>query len=333
MRDYASLNGKKRYLAVRLELTKTKTQLRDETMIEDFDDFCLWMYVVVDDIWQAIKDRVKHRRQEALCSDGELLSMILIAECRGWDVETEALHHWQAHRDLFPHIPSQSRYNRRRRHLSGALKWIRQVVLEQIDVAQDPYCAVDSLPLAVVQFQHAPRASADWRCHEAQIGYVSSKKQSIYGYRLHHLVTLRGVIVDFMLVPAGYKDSEAAEEFLAAHSGRRVLADKGFVNHAVAERLADLYHVQLIAQTRKNQTQHPLPAALRQSIPHWREICETVHSQLAEQFHIQRNHARSFYGLCARLIAKITAHTCCVLLNRLFGEVDFLHIKPLAFPN
>ena len=23
-------------------------------MIEDFDDFCLWMYVLVDDLWQEI---------------------------------------------------------------------------------------------------------------------------------------------------------------------------------------------------------------------------------------------------------------------------------------
>jgi hypothetical protein len=259
--------------------------------------------------------------------------MILIAECMGWEVETEALNHWQRHRDLFPHIPSQSRYNRRRRYLSEVLKVIRHLLLQQIDVAQDPYCAVDSLPIPVVQFQHAPRASEDWRCHEAQVGYVSSKKQYIYGYRLHHLVTLRGVIVDFILVPAGYKDSEAMEEFLAAHAGRRVVADKGYVNQAVAERLAQLYGVHLLALTRKNQKKQPLPTPLRQVIPHWREICETVHSQLAEQFHIQRNRARSFYGLCARLIAKITAHTCCVFLNRLLGEVDFLRIKQLAFPN
>jgi len=40
--------------------------------------------------------------------------------------------------------------------LSDALKLIRQVLIQQLDVAQDAYCAVDSLPLAVVQFYHAP---------------------------------------------------------------------------------------------------------------------------------------------------------------------------------
>jgi hypothetical protein len=300
-------------------------------MIETFDDFCLWIYVLVDDVWREMQDGYKHRRQAPLCSDGELLSMILTSECVGWDVETEALQHWQAHRDLFPFIPSQSRYNRRRRALSDALKVIRQTLIQRLDVAQDVYCAVDSLPIAVVQFHSAPRDSRDWRAHEAQIGYVSAKKQYIFGYRLQSLVTLRGVIVDFMLVPAGDKDSEAVSELLAPHTGRRVMADKGFVKHSVSQALLDLYGVQLLAQTRKNQTQHALPAPLQRIIPHWREICETVHSQLVQQFHIQRNHARSFSGLCARLVAKLTAHTCCVYLNRLLGEVEFLNLKKLAF--
>lgn len=302
-------------------------------MIENFDDFCLWIYVLVDDFWQASEKQFKHPRQKPQCSDSELLSMILISEARGWDVETEALSHWQEHRDLFPIIPSQSRFNRRRRQLSDAFKLIRQQVLGQLDVAQDPFCAIDSLPVPVVQFHHAPRASQTWREHEAQIGYVSAKKEYIFGYRLQVLVTLRGVILDFMLVPAAYKDSEAVIELLDGHWGLCVLADKGFVSQAVKEELWELRKVLLLAITRKNQTQNPLPLALRKSIPHWREICETVNSQLVEQFHLQRNHARSFHGFCARVLAKLTAHTISVYLNRLFGEVEFLHIKQLAFPN
>jgi hypothetical protein len=300
-------------------------------MIENFEDFCLWVYVLVDDGWQKIKQSYKHRRQEPRCSDSELLSMVLISECQGWDVETEALSHWQAHRDLFPYLPSQSRYNRRRRALSDALKVIRQQWMAQLDVAQDPACAVDSLPIGVVQFHHAPRASDEWRRHAAQIGYVSAKKQYIFGYRLQALLTLRGVLVDFLLLPAGYKDSEGVYELLAPHAGRYVLADKGFVNHQVQQTLWQQHRVLLLARTRKNQKHHPLPAPLQRDIPRWRQICEIVHSQWVDQFHIQRNHARSFDGFQARLVAKLTAHTCCILLNRLLGDPDFLRIKHLAF--
>jgi hypothetical protein len=302
-------------------------------MINSFDDFCLWVYVLVDDEWQAIKDIYKQPRQAPVCSDSELLSMVLISECKGWDVETEALKEWKEHRDLFPQQPSQSRYNRRRRALADALKVIRQRVLAKLDVAYDRDCAVDSLPLGVVQFQHAPAASSTWREHEAQIGYVSAKKQYIFGYRLQSLVPLRGVIIDFMLVPAAYKDSEAMLELLAPHRGRRVLADKGFVNYEISQTLLQVYGVLLLALTRKNQKKHPLPALIRRILPHWRIICETLHSQLVQQLCIQRNHARSFDGFCARLLAKLTAHTLCIYLNRLLGNSDFLQIKQLAFPN
>lgn len=301
-------------------------------MIENFADFCLWIYVLVDDLWQEIKTQVKHARQEPACSDSELIAMVLISECLGWDVETEALNHWHSHRDLFPIIPSQSRFNRRRRFLSEALNWMRQMLLNDLDVALDPYCAVDSLPLPVVQFHHAPRASRDWQIHDAQIGYVAAKRVYIYGYRLQILMTLRGVILDFALIPAAYKDTQGAEEWLYKHSGRRILADKGFTHYEMSQRLLE-QSVQLLAMSRQNQSKHPLPVELKRIIPRWREICETVNSQLVQQFKIQRNHARSFYGFCARLLAKLTAHTFCVYLNRLFAQAEFLHIKKLAFPN
>jgi hypothetical protein len=301
-------------------------------MINSFEDFCLYVYVLVDDFWKEIERQFKHPRQKPLCSDSELLSMVLISEARGWDVETEALSHWQGHRDLFPHIPCQSRFNRRRRQLSDALMLLRQKLLSQLDVAQDPFCAIDSLPIPVVEFHHAPRCSSTWREHQAQVAYVSAKKIYIFGYRLQILLTLRGVILDFVLLPAAYKDSQGVMDLLETHWLLVVLADKGFVSHPVKVALWRLVRVLLLAITRKNQTQNPLPEPIRRMIPHWREICETVNSQLVEQFHIQRNHARSFWGLCARIHAKLTAHTLSVYLNRLFGEVEFLHIKKLAFP-
>ena len=60
-------------------------------MISDFSEFCLWMYVLVDDIWQQIAPLFDRPGPEPLCSDSELLSMALIGECRGWNLETEML--------------------------------------------------------------------------------------------------------------------------------------------------------------------------------------------------------------------------------------------------
>ena len=63
-----------------------------------------------------------------------------------------------------------------------------------------------------------------------------------------------------------------------------------------------------------------------------RQVIETVNSQLGEQFHIETNHAHSFWGLCTRLVTKLTAHALSIYTNRLPGKTHFLQIKALAFP-
>ncbi len=64
-------------------------------MINDFTDFCLGMYIIVDDIWQQIAPLFRRPGPEPICSDNELLSMALIGECRGWNLETELLSQFQ----------------------------------------------------------------------------------------------------------------------------------------------------------------------------------------------------------------------------------------------
>jgi len=71
-------------------------------MINDFDDFCTWMYVVVDNIWLEIAPFFKRPGPAPEFPDSALMAMALIGECHGWDMETEMLSHWQEHRDLFP---------------------------------------------------------------------------------------------------------------------------------------------------------------------------------------------------------------------------------------
>lgn len=175
-------------------------------MIQDFADFCLWTYVVVDDIFKQIAPLLSRRGPQPDCSDSELISMVLIGEARGWAVETELLSQFNEHRDLFPQIPSQSRFNRRRRNFMSVINLIRQILLSRLDVSADTQCVIDSLPIPVVKFHLVPSSTGDWKTHGADFGRISSKKQTIFGYKLHLLVTLGGVIVDFELAPASVTD-------------------------------------------------------------------------------------------------------------------------------
>lgn len=300
-------------------------------MIDSFDDFCLYMYVMVDDVMQQIAPLLKRRGPAPECSDSELITLVLVGECRGWDLETEMLSYWAEHGDLFPCVPSQSRFNRRRRNLMGAINLIRQVVLQRLDVSQDRQCAIDSLPIPVVQFHLVPGSTGDWPTHGATFGKVSSKKLTIFGYKLHLLITLGGVILDFALAPANEGDLAVGLELLGHHTDLTVYGDKGYISAAVAAELLRANRLRLLTLPRSNQKTH-VPAPVRKTFNAVRQIIETVNGQLTEQFHIEHNQAHTFWGLCTRLYTKLTAHTLCIFINRLLGNPDFLQIKGLAFP-
>jgi Transposase DDE domain len=301
-------------------------------MIADFADFCLWMFVVIDDLWPQLAPPGQRPGPAPGCSDSELLTMALVGECMGWDQGTVLAYQWQKHRDLFPSQPSRTRFQRRREQLTPQVNALRRLVLRLLDVAQERQCVIDSLPLPVVQFHLVPNCSREWACHGATFGKVPTKKQTIFGYKLHLLATLGGVILDFELAPANVSDLVVGEELLAPWCDRRVLGDKAYISAPVAQALWEQRRVELVTLPRKNQKQS-VSERFRRLHNGARAIIETVNAQLCEQFHLETNHAHSFMGLCTRLYTKLTAHTLCIYLQRLLGNPDFLQIKALAFPN
>jgi hypothetical protein len=96
-----------------------------------------------------------------VCSDSEVITRAIVADCRGWDQETDLISTWQDRRDLFPPVPERRRFNRRRRALQQAITLIRRLGRDTLDLTQDPSCAVDSVPVPVVQFQLVPGASRE----------------------------------------------------------------------------------------------------------------------------------------------------------------------------
>jgi hypothetical protein len=301
--------------------------------VPSFEDFCLWAYVLVDEVWPRIAPHCRRPGPAPACSDPELVTMALVGECRGWDEETVLVSQWAHHRDLFPHQPERSRFNRRRRQLAGAINQVRRLLLASPDLAQDRQCVLDSLPVPVMRFHLVPAGNrVGWQAYDARFGWVPSKKCTIFGYKLYLLTTLNGVILDFVLASANVPELTVGVDLLDAHTDLDVLGDKAFISAPVAAALRATNRIRLLTLPRRNMEQI-VPATVRRVFNGARQIIETVTSQLAEQFRIEVNHAQSFGGLCARLYTKLTAHTLCLCLNRALGHSDILPIKALAFPH
>lgn len=292
-------------------------------IIESFVDLCTAVYVLVDDRYPQVVAPHDHRPgPPGVCSDSELITLTLVAELIGMEDETRFLAYLHRnHEPLFPHLPSRSRYNRRRRQLIEATNRIRialaQDVLLQLSPEDQDLCVIDSLPIPVVGFAHA-RGAHRWY-GEVRYGHNAAKHQTFYGYKLHLLASASGLVLDFALVPANVADGVLAEQLLIGQRDLTVLADKAYINGPLQALLAHRNHLCLLTPARANQraAQEGHRTAL---VTHFRQTIETLNSQLAEQFAIERNRAKSVYGLCARIQAKLTAHTVGLLLNCLCGR-------------
>lgn len=301
-------------------------------MIRNVDDFCLWADVLVDEVWRQIAPHCHRPGPPPACSDPKLVTMTLVGEGQGWDEETVLVSQWAHHRDLFPHQPERSRFNRRRRQLAGAINQVRRLLLTTLDLAQDRQCVLDSLPVPVIRFHLVPAGDrVGWQAYDARFGRVPSKKATIFGSKLYLLLMLSGVILDFVLAPAHVPELHVGTDLLEEHTDLEVLGDKAFSCAPVAAELRVANRVRVLTLPRRNARQ-PVPPAGRRTFNGARPIVETVNRQLTEQFRIEVNHAQRFGGLCARLYTKLTAHPLCISLNRLLGLPDALRITALAFP-
>ncbi len=292
-------------------------------MIADFADLCTYAYVIIDELYRPLAVAYDQRPgPRAAFTDSEVIALTLVAELLGLDAETRFLAYVRRnHLALFPLLPERSRYNRRRRQLVEVTNRIRGGIMARLwrvlDAEGRDLCVIDSLPVPVVGYHHAAGAHRWWG--EADFGRVPAKKQRVYGFKLHLLISHSGLVLDFALAPASHSDGKLAAQLLEDKAGLTVLGDKGYINGPLQAHLAAHHDLTLLTPKRKNQ-RAPLPEALTQAINHFRQRIETVNSQLVGQFRLQQNRARSLFGLAARVQAKLAAHTLGLYLNHLLGR-------------
>ncbi len=301
-------------------------------MIQTFEDLCTVAYVLVDEIFHRHVAPLDHRPgPRSVFTDSELLTVAVVAELISLDEETAMLGYLRRnHPTLFPTLPDRSRYNRRRRALSEALNTIRRQVvgwlLALLPPDERPLCVIDSLPVPVVGFHHARGDHAWWGW--ASYGYNATKKQTFYGFKLHVVTTADGIIVDFALAPAHLTDGTFTAQLLGDKYQLLALGDKGYNDAPLQADLAATHDVLLLTPKRENQRVQ-LPRELTALINHFRQLIETINSQLAGQLQVETNKAKRMSGLVARLHAKLAAHTLGMYLNVLTGR-PLRELKALA---
>lgn len=310
-----------------------KFQDNHTTTIATFEDLILTVYVMIDELYQLYAPHsVSGRRHilDAKLSDPEIITISICGELAGIDSENA----WYSfvkknYRHLFPNLCSRSRFNRTRRALLQVTELLRLKLLSAFAIPDSRYFVIDSFPLAVCKFGRA-RYSRTFRSDGADYGKCPSKKETYFGYKVHALITLEGFITTFEVTPASVDDREGLGDMAVNQSGFVVLGDKGYVGETLTHEMEE-QGICLLALKRSNSKEN-WPKPVRQLIFRLRRRVETVFSQLSEQLNAERVRAKSFQGLCTRLVNKILAHNLCMVLNYLFHEnCDIGKIKHLIF--
>ena len=310
-----------------------KFQNNNTTLIATFEDFILTVYVVIDDLYhQFAPPEVISRRHvlDAKLSDPEIITISICGELAGIDSENA----WfsfvkKNYRHLFPNLCSRSRFNRTRRALLQTTELLRQKMISVFPIPFSQYFVIDSFPLAVCKFGRA-RYCRSFRSYGADYGRCPSKKETYFGYKVHAMITLEGYITTFEITPASTDDREGLKDMVGRQSGLVILGDKGYVGQNLIKEMSD-QGICLMALKRSNSKAN-WPKPVRQLIFQLRRRVETVFSQLSEQLHAERVLAKSFQGLCTRLVNKILAYNLCLALNSIFHETCELgRIKQLIF--
>ena len=246
-------------------------------------------------------------------SDLEVVALSMASEAVGIDSESLLFSRLKEYGDKMPNLISRRQYNDRRKFTAQLCRLIRERIANEMDGGEDYFC-IDSKPVEVCRIARAKRCTMggnDYR-KAPSYGYCASQGTYYYGYKLHAVCGLSGVIHSFDLTKAGVHDINYLKDVKVDYSNCTVIGDRGYISADVQLDLFETAHIRLEVPYRRNQRDwkpvfHPFAKA--------RKRIETLFSQLCDQFMLIRNYAKDTDGLFARIIGKISALTILQYIN------------------
>lgn len=255
-------------------------------------------------------------------SDLEVITLGITAEAFGFDSENLLFHrlHHECKEDL-PNLISRRQFNARRKLTARLAEEIRKDVAAAIDGSEGVFC-IDSKPVKVCQNARAKRcsmgrdnvdAAPDW-------GYCASQGLYYYGYKLHAVCGIRGVIHSYDMTAASVHDLQYLNDVRWEYHDCMMLGDKGYLSAEVQKNLFEVAIISLEVPYRLNQKNWRPPAW---AYKRFRKRIETVFSQLNDNLMMIRNYAKQPCGLFTRTAGKIAAMT-------FMQYVNFINHRPIG---
>ena len=214
---------------------------------------------------------------------------------------------------LFPVLPAQDAYHKRRSRLSEAIEWLFGVFCSKSPGADDNLLLLDSTPVECGRSVETVRRSA--LADICGYGYSRSHSRWFWGCRLHLACTPDGTPRGVQLAAADRPEREMALLLLprALRGGETIVCDKGYAGKDFARKVKEL-GATIVRPPRADEEQKgPHLAPIRQRI-------ESVFWTCKDLLSLERHGARTPRNLVVRILARLLALAACICLNHELGR-------------
>lgn len=279
-------------------------------MDADLDTLCITVFCTADDL---LPERRRNARRRVTDAEVVTLSvaqaiMGIPSDRRFLKVAARRLGH------LFPRLPGQSGYHKRRRRLADTIEWLIGIFASRSPGFHDDLLLIDSTPVECGRSRETAKRSA--LADAADYGYCVSHSRFFWGFRLHALFATDGTPRAFKLASPKRDEREVGLELLELcqrTGGETILGDKGYAGRAFAERVAEL-EATIVRPRRKDESgAGPHLAPIRQRI-------ESIFWTCKDLLTLERHGARTLAGLRERVLQRFLCLAACVSLNHQLGR-------------
>jgi hypothetical protein len=214
---------------------------------------------------------------------------------------------------LFPKLPLQPGFHKRRRRLTETIEWLIGVFAADCPGHSDPVVLLDSTPVECGRSVETVRRSE--LADACGYGYCRSHSRWFWGMRLHLCCAPDGTPRASILAPADQPEREVALRLLpqALHGGEQIVCDKGYAGREFAAEVEARFAAEVLRPSRKDEPDGPVHLAMI------RQRIESVFWTLKDRLGLERHRARTLTGLRARIASKLLALAAGVWVNTLLG--------------
>lgn len=279
-------------------------------MDADLDALCIAVYCTADDLLPEPPGNARR-----LVTDAEVVTLCVAQAIMGIPSDRRFLKvagKRLAH--LFPELPAQPGYFKRRRRLADTIEWLLSVFASQSPGYQDDLLLIDSTPVECARSRETVKRSA--LADAADYGWCASHHRFFWGFRLHAIFAPDGTPRALTLASPKRDEREVGLELLARcrrSGGETLLGDKGYAGRDFARSVTEL-GATIVRPRRKDEPGHgPHLAPIRQRI-------ESIFWTCKDLLTLERHGARTLDGIRERVLQRFLTLAACISLNHKLGR-------------